>query len=154
MQYLRPYVVTLAVVIVLDLLWLGVVASGFYRAQLGHLLADGVYWPAAILFYICCALGLMVFVIVPALASRSVKKAALMGAVFGFMAYMTYDLTNMATMRDWPLLVTIADIVWGMVLTTIAALAATMFELRATRAKQSQSVATAPVSIPTVPPAT
>lgn len=130
MHYIRPYLVALAVIIALDLLWLGLIMSGFYRAQLGHLLGPNVYWPAAILFYLLYVLGTVVFAIAPALAARSFNKALLLGGLFGFMAYMTYDLTNMATMRDWPLLVTVADMVWGTVLTAIAVSVAVTVELR------------------------
>jgi uncharacterized membrane protein len=110
---------------VLDGLWLGLVARGFYRQQLGFLMAETPNWAAAVVFYLVYTVGVTVFVVQPAVDASSLGTALWRGALFGLVAYATYDLTNMATVRGWPTLVTIVDLAWGMVLTAAVALAAT-----------------------------
>lgn len=100
----------------IDLVWLGVVAKTFYRQHLGHLLAAEINWVAAIAFYLLFIAGIVFFAVKPALAVNSATRALVDGALFGFFTYATYDLTNHATMRDWPAIVTVVDIVWGTVL--------------------------------------
>jgi len=97
------------------MVWLGVVARDFYATRLGHLLGE-VNWTAAIIFYLVFLVGLTFFAIYPAAVAGDVGKALLLGALFGFFTYATYDLTNLATLRDWPLSVTLVDMVWGTVL--------------------------------------
>lgn len=123
MKIVAVYVATLAVFVVVDLIWLGVVAKDFYRASIGHLMGDGFNIPAAIAFYLIYAIGIVLFAINPAVNAGDWQRAALLGLAFGFFAYATYDLTNMATLKDWPLGMTLADIAWGSVLTSIAATA-------------------------------
>ncbi len=113
------YAITLPVFFAIDLVWLGVVARDFYRRQLGHLLSAQVNWPAAILFYLVFIAGIVFFAIRPALEAGSGLRALAYGAFLGFLAYSTYDLTNQATMRDWPTLVTVVDLAWGTVLTAL-----------------------------------
>ncbi len=120
--YLQVYAVTFAVFFVIDLLWLGVVARDFYRKQLGSRMRNPVNWPAAIVFYLLFILGLLVFVLLPALDRSSWQYALGMGAFFGLITYATYDLTNLATLRDWPLPMTIVDLIWGTVLAASTAL--------------------------------
>jgi uncharacterized membrane protein len=115
-QMLALYMITLVVFFVIDMVWLGVVAKGFYRKHLGPLLSPTVNWPAAILFYLLFILGLLVFVIKPALTGGKPLLALFMGALLGLISYATYDLTNLATLKDWPLAVTIVDLIWGSVL--------------------------------------
>jgi uncharacterized membrane protein len=110
------YLVTLAIFFAIDMVWLGVVAKTFYRKHLGYLMAPKVVWPAAILFYLLFIAGLVVFAVRPGLAAGGPGKALLLGAFLGLVAYATYDLTNMATVKDWPLVVTVVDLVWGTVL--------------------------------------
>lgn len=107
------YLTTIVVFLVIDLTWLGVVARDLYRRELGSLMADSIVWWAAILFYLLFCVGLLVFAILPALDAGGVVRAAALGAAFGFFAYITYDLTNLATLRDWPVSVTFIDIAWG-----------------------------------------
>jgi uncharacterized membrane protein len=107
------YLITLAVFFTIDMVWLGAIAKSFYRKHLGPLMATKVVWPAAILFYLLFILGLIVFVIRPALAQGEPAQALLLGAIFGLISYATYDLTNLATLKDWPLVVTVVDLVWG-----------------------------------------
>ncbi len=110
------YGITLAIFFAIDMVWLGAVAKGFYRKHLGYLMAPKVVWPAAVLFYLLFIAGLVVFAVRPGLAAGAPGKALLLGAFLGLVAYATYDLTNMATVKDWPLVVTVVDLVWGTVL--------------------------------------
>jgi uncharacterized membrane protein len=107
------YLITLTVFFLIDMVWLGVVARGFYSRRLGTLMRPKVVWPAAILFYLLFIVGLLVFVVRPALAGGELFQALPFGALFGLIAYATYDLTNLATMKDWPLVVTVVDLAWG-----------------------------------------
>ena len=106
---------------VIDIAWLGFIAKGFYREQLGFIMAPKTNWPAAVVFYLIFIAGLMFFAINPALAKDSVKHAFLLGALFGFMTYATYDMTNLATLKDWPLVISIIDIIWGTLLNALTA---------------------------------
>jgi uncharacterized membrane protein len=111
------YVLTVPVFFAIDMVWLGLVAKKFYARHLGPLMAPKVLWPAALLFYLLFIAGILIFVVVPAVEKGSWSRALLSGALFGLFTYATYDLTNLATLRDWPILVTVIDLVWGMVLT-------------------------------------
>lgn len=93
--------------------WLGVVAKNLYKREIGHLMKDTVNWQAAIIFYLLFIIGLVFFVIMPSVEKNSLVYAILVGAFFGFITYATYDLTNLAITRDWPLLITIVDLAWG-----------------------------------------
>lgn len=117
------YLLTAAFFFAVDMLWLGVVAKGFYQRQLGPLLSGQVNWPAAIAFYLLFVGGILLFVVFPALASGSLRRVVVLGALFGLVTYATYDLTNLATLRGFPPLVAAVDLVWGMVLTGTAAAA-------------------------------
>ena len=119
--YLQAYFATLVVFLGLDALWLGVVARSFYAAQLGHLMRDSVNFVAAGGFYLAYVVGIVVFAVAPALADGSWKHAALYGALFGLLAYGTYDMTNLATLRNWPLTMSLVDMAWGAVLTGVSA---------------------------------
>ncbi len=126
MQLTIAYLATLVVFSIVDTLWLGVVARGFYRAELGDLLAPEVRLWAAVLFYLVYAAGIVVFAVLPAIRAESLVTALVMGALFGFFAYATYDLTNLATLRDWPLRMSVVDMAWGTVLTAGGAVAGSM----------------------------
>ena len=121
-RLLAVYALTLATFLTLDALWLGVLARGFYRRELGFLLADQVRWGAAVLFYLIYIAGLMVVVVVPH-HQLSLGRTALFGALFGLCAYAAYDLTNLAVVARWPALVTVVDLVWGTLLTATTATA-------------------------------
>jgi len=110
------YLITLVVFFVIDMIWLGVVAKGFYRRHLGAFMTPKVNWTAAMLFYLLFIVGLLVFVIRPALAAGAPLNALFFGALLGLVSYATYDLTNLATLKDWPLIVTVVDLIWGTVL--------------------------------------
>jgi uncharacterized membrane protein len=127
--FLTLYAISVPVFFIIDMIWLGVVARGFYQSQLGHLLGP-VNWPAAIIFYLVFLVGLTFFAIYPATAKASVLTALGLGAAFGFFTYATYDLTNFATLKDWPLTVVVVDILWGTVLGgTVAAATVYLFQL-------------------------
>ena len=115
-NYPALYMIALSVFIVLDGIWLGLVAKNLYATQLKGLMTDNVKWGAAILFYLLFIGMLIYFVIAPALQGGSLQIAATRGALFGLATYATYDLTNLATLKDWPILVTFVDMAWGMVL--------------------------------------
>ena len=115
------YLATLTFFVVIDFIWLGFVAREFYRSSIGHLMGDGFNIPAAIIFYLVYVAGIVHFAVNPALDANNLAKAAMLGLAFGFFAYATYDLTNLATLRDWPIGITLADIAWGSILTGAAA---------------------------------
>jgi len=110
------YLLTFLVFLMVDLLWLGVIAKNIYKKYLGNFLSDRVNWTAAFIFYIIYVVGISVFAIYPAVHLGSAYNAMLMGALFGFFTYATYDLTNLATLKGWPLPIVIIDIIWGSVL--------------------------------------
>jgi uncharacterized membrane protein len=106
-QFLKLYAISVPVFFLLDFLWLGLIAKPFYDRHLGYILRSQVLWTAAILFYLFFLLGLVVFVIAPAVESGSLSKAILLGLFFGFITYQTYELTNYALVKDWPLIVVV-----------------------------------------------
>jgi len=110
--------IALPVFFAIDMVWLGFVARRFYRTHLGAWLAPKPNWAAAVAFYVLFITGLVVFVVAPAVDAGSWADALWRGALFGLITYATYDLTNQATMRDWPAIVTVVDMAWG---TTLAA---------------------------------
>jgi len=115
MQYIYLYLLTVPIFFIIDMVWLGVIARGFYQTQLANFLGP-VNWTAAIVFYLIYIVGIIIFAVAPALAQSSLYKAVLLGALFGFFTYATYDFTNLATLKDWPLTVVLVDVVWGAVL--------------------------------------
>ena len=121
--YLKLYLSTLVVFFLIDMLWLGLVARGFYRRYLGFLLSPKPNWAAAIVFYLLFVAGLLFFAVGPALRADSLSRALLSGALYGLLTYATYDLTNLATIKDWPLAITVVDMVWGVILATSVACA-------------------------------
>jgi len=112
-MFLKLYSIALPVFFVIDMIWLGLIAKNFYRAQIGSLMKPDVNWLAAIIFYLIFIAGLVVFVITPAMQKDSWIQAVFLGALFGLVCYATYDLTNLAVAKDWPLLVTLVDLLWG-----------------------------------------
>lgn len=121
MFWLKVYLLTVPVFFIIDIIWLGFVARNFYKTQLHHLLSPEVNWTAAIIFYLIYISGIIFFAVRPALDSGSLAKACLLGALFGFFTYATYDLTNLATLKNWPVLVAVVDIIWGTVLCLLVA---------------------------------
>ena len=115
-MFIKHFFIALPVFFVIDMLWLVLVAKRFYQEQIGFLMKPNINWPAAIIFYLLFISGLVIFVISPAFEKHSWINAILFGGLFGLITYATYDLTNLATLKDWPLLVTVVDLIWGTVL--------------------------------------
>lgn len=115
-QFLILFATALPIAFVIDLLWIGVVANRFYRESLGDLFAPNINWVAAIIFYIIFIAALTFFAIVPAIEAGNVWRAVMLGAFLGLTAYATYDLTNLAVIRNWPVLMSVVDMIWGTVM--------------------------------------
>jgi uncharacterized membrane protein len=116
--YAKLYLLTIPVFFAIDILWLGILAKDFYQKNLGDLFRPKVNWTAAVLFYLIFIVGILVFAVVPALEKSSWTRAVVFGGLFGFFTYATYDLTNLATLKHWPLKLVIVDMIWGIVLCT------------------------------------
>ena len=128
--WLKLYLLTVPVFFLIDMVWLGFVARNFYKEQLHSLLSPQVNWTAALLFYFIYIAGILFFAVRPGLEASSLARACLYGALFGFFTYATYDLTNLATLRDWPVLVSVVDIGWGTLLCTLVSGAAYLIGAR------------------------
>lgn len=115
-KYIILFFLTIPVFFLIDIFWIGFVADKMYWKYLGHLRSESTNWIAAILFYTIFISGIIFFAVKPAIENSSMKTALLYGALFGFFTYATYDLTNHATLKDWPWIITIADIAWGIFL--------------------------------------
>jgi uncharacterized membrane protein len=111
--FLRTYIIGLIVFFVIDIIWLVAVAKELYQSELGFIMRPQPNWIAAIIFYLIFIIGLVFFVINPAVEKNSWTYALFVGMLFGFITYSTYDLTNLATLKDWPLKITIIDLIWG-----------------------------------------
>ena len=122
LTYVKLYFATLLVFFAIDIVWLGLVARNFYAKHLGFLLGP-TNWLAAIIFYLLFILGILVFVVIPGVKEGSLGMTLVRAALFGLITYATYDLTNQATIKDWPVLVTVVDMIWGTVLSTLVSLA-------------------------------
>ena len=119
--YAKLYLLTIPIFFLIDIIWLGYVAKGFYRKNLAFILSPEVNWPAAISFYLIYIVGILFFAVAPALERESLARAFVWGALYGFFTYATYDLTNMALIKGWPLKIVVVDISWGMVLCALVA---------------------------------
>ena len=128
--WLKLYLLTVPVFFLIDMVWLGFVARNFYKEQLHSLLSPQVNWTAALLFYFIYIAGILFFAVRPGLEAGSLARACLSGALFGFFTYATYDLTNLATLRDWPVLVSVVDIGWGTLSCTLVSGAAYLIGAR------------------------
>ncbi len=121
-QYLTAYIATMLTFFAIDFVWLSYVANKFYRDQMGHLMLEDVKIPIAMAFYLIYGVGIVIFAVAPALNNGGWKHALLYGALFGFFCYSAYDLTNMATLKDWPMKMSFVDMAWGTFLTGTSAL--------------------------------
>ncbi|MCC6584937.1 MAG: DUF2177 family protein [Chitinophagales bacterium] len=117
MKYIALFFITTLIFFAIDMLWLGVIAKNFYREKLSFIFTGEVNWQAAFIFYILYIVGILYFVIIPGFTHHDWKTVLFNGAFLGFLCYATYDLTNMATIKQWPLIVVVVDIIWGTVLT-------------------------------------
>ncbi|MBN2221922.1 MAG: DUF2177 family protein [Vallitaleaceae bacterium] len=131
---IRNFIITFVVFFCIDLVWLGIVAKNLYSKMIGYIMSPKPNWYAAIVFYVIFIIGLMFFALYPALEKDKVIYALLYGMFFGFVTYSTYDLTNLATLKDWPILITVIDLAWGTFLggatTTLSYLAIKFLETR------------------------
>ena len=118
--FVSLYLISVPLFFLVDMVWLGLLAKNFYQDKLGHLLGP-VQWVPAIIFYLLFLVGLTFFATYPGVQMTSVKTAVLYGGMFGFFTYLTYDLTNLATLKDWPMSVVVVDIAWGTFLGAIVA---------------------------------
>lgn len=122
MTFLKIYFVSFVTFFAVDLVWLAVVANKMYKKYLGFLMSTSPNWFAAIAFYLLYMTGLVFFVIAPALDKKSWSYALFAGMFFGLVTYATYDLTNYATLKDWPVTITIIDLIWGSTLGAVVSL--------------------------------
>ena len=122
LQHIYLYLLTIPVFFLIDIVWLAWLARDMYQTKIGHLMGP-VNWTAAVLFYLVFIAGILIFAVLPALEGGTWQKALLWGVLFGFFTYATYDLTNYATLRDWPVFVVIADLFWGMFISGTVAVA-------------------------------
>ena len=120
--YIKLYLISLLAFFAADMMWLGLIAGSFYKSHLGFIMAPEVNWTAALIFYCLFILGILVFVVLPAIKENALPIMLVKAAFFGLITYATYDLTNLATVKDWPLIVTVVDLIWGMVLVTFVRL--------------------------------
>jgi uncharacterized membrane protein len=118
-MFLKLYAIALPVIVMLDMVWLGIVAKDFYKSQLGYIMRSDFNLTVAAIFYVIFTAAIVIFVIAPAAEKQSLSHALLLGFFFGFTTYAAYDLTNLATLKDWPIMVTIVDMVWGGILSAL-----------------------------------
>ncbi len=127
---MKRFILTFAIFLLIDFVWLAKVAPNFYKTNIGHLMSDKVNFVPAIIFYLVYIVALLVFVINPAVESGNVMKALYLGALIGFAMYGTYDLTNMATLKGWPIMVTVVDLIWGTFITSATSVISTLLILK------------------------
>lgn len=128
-MFLKLTLITLPLLLALDALWLGLIAKNFYQKEIGLLMKTEINWIAAFAFYVLFVIGLVNFVIIPAIEKGSWVHSLSLGALFGLICYATYDLTNLATFKDWPLSVTIVDMIWGAVIASTVSSLTTVIAL-------------------------
>jgi uncharacterized membrane protein len=124
LKFALSYLAGIVAMMVLDAVWIGAIARPLYMNGIGHLMAEQPYVPAALAFYGVYALGLMFFAVAPGGATSGWRKTLLTAAAFGFFAYATYDLSNLATLRGWPVGMSLLDMAWGCIISATAAAAA------------------------------
>lgn len=119
---LKLYLITFLTFLAIDSLWLGLVAPSFYRSQIGYIMAETPNFFAAGLFYLVFIFGMVVFIVDPGVREGTLIQSVSRGALFGLVTYATYDLTNLATVEGWPVLLTVVDLTWGTVLSAAVTL--------------------------------
>lgn len=118
---IKIYFIALGIFLVIDGFWLVVVAKNFYAKYLGYLMRPSPLLVAALIFYLIAIVGIVILAVIPGLEQKSMMKAILLGGLFGLCTYATYDLTNLATVKDWPMIVVVVDMMWGTVLSATVA---------------------------------
>jgi|TARA_Y100000389_G_C17436914_1_gene506104 uncharacterized membrane protein len=124
MIYIKLFLTSFVTFLLLDAIWLGLIARTFYAKNLALYLTDNVIWPSALIFYVIFNIGLLVFVILPSIEKNSYSTLVIYSLLYGLVTFATYDLTNLATIRDWPLIVSIVDMSYGMFVALASASAA------------------------------
>jgi len=119
---LKLFLVSFVTFLILDAIWLGVISKNFYAKNLSDYLTNDIVWPAAIIFYLLFNIGLIVFVILPAIEENSYITLIIYALLYGLVTFSTYDLTNLATIKNWPVIVTIVDIMYGMFVAVVCSL--------------------------------
>ena len=119
LKYIYLYLIVFGIFLVVDLIWLNLIAKNLYQKEIGSLLLKTPNLIPAILFYLLFIVALLILVLIPGIQSYSLVKTLLIGAVFGFISYATYDLTNLATLQGWSLKMTVIDLIWGTSVTTL-----------------------------------
>ena len=114
MLFIKLFLTSFATFLILDAIWLGFVAKDFYAKQLSFYLTDNVVWSSALIFYIIFNIGLLVLVILPSIEKNSYTVLIIYAVLYGLVTFATYDLTNLATIKEWPLIVSLVDMAWGM----------------------------------------
>ena len=122
-NFLKLYFIAVPIFLMIDLVWLGLIAKNVYQKYMGHLMRSVPNWPVAFTFYLLFVIGLVIFAIYPAVRNSSWTYALLYGSLFGFFTYMTFDLTSLAVLKDWPWEIVIIDIIWGVVLSSSVSVA-------------------------------
>ena len=122
-KYAASYAATFVLMVLMDLVWLGVVAKPFYQQGIGHLMAEQPRLGVAALFYLMYAVAIVVFAVAPNEGRAGLGRVAMMGALFGFFAYATYDLSNLATLKNWPVSLALMDMAWGSAVSAASAVA-------------------------------
>lgn len=118
-KFIKLYFISLLTFFAVDMVWLGLIAKNFYEKYLGFIMSKEVNWVPAIIFYLIFIFALVIFVVIPGIDAKSISKTIGLAIMFGLVTYATYDLTNLATLKNWPLIVTIIDLIWGITLSTI-----------------------------------
>lgn len=119
MTYIKVFLIAIIIFLILDFMWLGLVAKRLYQNEIGKLLKPKFNFMAAFIFYIIFIIALTIFVIIPAINNNSLKEVILLGALFGLVTYATYDLTNFATLEGFTIKIVIIDLLWGTTLGTL-----------------------------------
>jgi len=122
MKYILLYILTFILFLAIDAVWLLLISKNLYSKEIGHLMAEKALLLPALIFYLLFVVGILVFAVIPGYEAKSIYKTLMLSALFGLMTYATYDLTNLATLRDWPLKITIIDIIWGTSVSTLTGL--------------------------------
>jgi len=127
MIQIKLFLICFVTFLLLDVIWLGFIAREFYAKNLSAYLTDNVIWPSALIFYVIFNIGLLFFVILPSIEKNSYISLVLYALLYGLVTFSTYDLTNLATIKDWPVIVSIVDILYGMFVAVVASSSAFYF---------------------------
>lgn len=119
MNYVKMYLIAFVIFLIIDAIWLGIISKDLYKNEIGHLMTDKPNFIAALIFYLIFLVGIVYFVINPAIEAQDFAKLLVSAALFGLITYATYDLTNLATLQNWPIKITIIDLIWGTSLSVI-----------------------------------